>query len=269
MRSAADTIILFDNGNLHTPPVSRAVEYAVDPVAKTATLVWQFRDTPDKYAYYMGNVQRLTNGNTHINWVLAAYPKACEVDSNGVKQLELNLTPGSDLYRSWRAPWDGVVPVPYLIVEPYPDNVTLIFNKFGDTNVDFYRIYGGTSPQPTTLLATTPSTLAHLSNLQNNQQYYFRVTAVAKDGTESGYSNEENVMVNLAPTRPEHGAEWRLLRRNQRLDLGDQQHRRGHVQCRDRGVPHSHYQRRHGPDRSAIAAVRPETDPGQPVRPGV
>ena len=189
--------ILFDNGNLHNPPVSRAVEYAVDPVAQTATLVWQFRDTLDKYAFYLGNVQRLTNGNTHINWVLAGYPKACEVDSNGVKQLELNLTPGLDLYRSWRAPWDGVVSVPYLIVEPYPDNVTLIFNKFGDTNVTSYRIYGGTAPQPTALLATTSLTLAHLSSLQNNQQYYFRVTAVAKDGTESGYSNEESLMVNL------------------------------------------------------------------------
>ena len=190
--------ILFDNGNLHNPPVSRAVEYAVDPVAQTATLVWQFRDTPDKYAFYLGNVQRLTNGNTHINWVYAGYPKACEVDSNGVKQLELNLTPGLDLYRSWRAPWDGVVPVPYLIVEPYPDNVTLIFNKFGDTNVNSYRIYGGASPHPTNLLATTPLTLAYLSNLENHQQYYFRVTAVANDGTESGYSNEETVMVNLA-----------------------------------------------------------------------
>jgi hypothetical protein len=84
-----------------------------------------------------------------------------------------------------------------LIVEPYPDNVTLIFNRFGDTNVNSYRIYGGTSPQPVTLLGTSPSTLAYLSNLQNNQQYYFRVTAVAKDGTESGYSNEETVMVNL------------------------------------------------------------------------
>ena len=189
--------ILFDDGNLHSPSVSRAVEYAVDPVAKTASLVWQFRDTPDKYAYYMGNVQRLTNGNTHINWVLASYPKAVEVDSNGVKQLELTLTPGSDLYRSWRSPWDGVVPVPYLIAESYPDNVTLIFNKFGDTNVSYYRIYGGTAPQPTTLLATTPFTLAHLSSLQNNQTYYFRVTAVSGNGVESGYSNEENVLVNL------------------------------------------------------------------------
>lgn len=189
--------ILFDNGNLHIPSVSRAVEYVVDPVAKTATLAWQFRDTPDKYAYYMGNVQRLTNGDTHINWVLAGYPKAVEVDTNGVKQLELSVSPGYDLYRSWRAPWNGVVPVPYLIAESYPDNVTLIFNKFGDTNVSYYRIYGGTSPHPTNLLATTPFTLARLSNLQNNQQYHFDVTAVFSDGTESAYSNEETVMVNL------------------------------------------------------------------------
>jgi hypothetical protein len=190
--------ILFDNGNLHSPSVSRATEYVVDPVAQTATLVWQYREPSGYCAYYMGNVQRLTNGNTHINWVLAQFSKACEVDSNGVKQLEMYLTPGSDLYRSWRAPWDGVVPVPYLIVEPYPDNVTLIFNKFGDTNVSSYRVYGGTSPHPTTLLATTPLTLAYLSKLENHQPYNFRVTAVAKDGTESGYSNEESVMVNFA-----------------------------------------------------------------------
>jgi hypothetical protein len=89
------------------------------------------------------------------------------------------------------------VPVPYLIAESYPDNVTLIFNKFGDTNVSYYRIYGGTTPHPTTLLASTPYTLARLSNLQNNQQYYFDVTAVSGNGTESPYSNEETVMVNL------------------------------------------------------------------------
>lgn len=189
--------IIFDDGNLHNPTVSRAVEYVVDAVAKTATMVWQFRDTPDKYAYYMGNVQRMTNGNTHINWVLAGYPHAVEVDTNGVKQLEMSLSPGQDLYRSWRAFWNGVVPVPYLIAEAFPDNVTLVFNKFGDTNVSYYRIYAGTNSHPTNLVASTPFTLAHLSNLQSNQQYYFDVTAVSSSGIESPYSNEETLMVNL------------------------------------------------------------------------
>jgi len=190
--------ILFDNGNQHNPPVSRAVEYELDLKRGTATLVWEFRDTPDKYVWYQGNVQRLTNGNTHINWCLSSLPKAVEVDSNGVKQLELNLAPSSDLYRSWRAPWTGSLDAPYLIAELYPDNVTLIFNKFGDHSVDHYRIYGSTSPNPTNLLATSRVTLTHLKNVVNGTLNYFRVTAVSTNGVESPYSNEESLMVNIA-----------------------------------------------------------------------
>ena len=190
--------MVFDNGNYHKPQVSRAVEYQLDVTNMTATLVWQFRDTPDKYAFYQGSAQRLPNGNTLINFVLPAYPKATEVDANGVKHFELNLVPSSANYRTRRFPWHGAVAVPYLIAEAQSDNIALIFNKFGDTNVGYYRIYGGLSPEPTTLLATATTTLKHLTNLQNGQRYYFRVTAVDRDGVESGYSNEENLTVNIA-----------------------------------------------------------------------
>ena len=60
----------------------------------------------------------------------------------------------------------------------------------------YYRIYGGTLPHPTTLLAESGTTLARFSNLQNGG-YYFRVTAVNTDGVESPFSNEENVSVNF------------------------------------------------------------------------
>ncbi len=136
--------MVFDNGNYHTPPVSRAVEYQLDLKSMLATMAWQFRDTPDKFTDYLGSAQRLTNGNTLIDFVLAAYPKAIEVDTNGVKHFQLSMVPGSDSYRAFRFPWNGVVAAPYLIAEPQPDNVTLVFNKFGDTNVAYYRIYGGT-----------------------------------------------------------------------------------------------------------------------------
>jgi len=189
--------MVFDNGNGHSPRVSRAVEYELDLQAMTATLVWEFRDTPDKYTHYMGNAQRLPNGNTLINFVLSGYPKVIEVDPGGVKQFEMYLNPGSDLYRAFRFPWDGVVDAPYLIVEPQADNITLIFNKFGDPDVAYYRIYGGTSPGSTTLLAASTSTLKRLTDLENGSRYYFRVTAVDIDGTESGYSNEENAVVNI------------------------------------------------------------------------
>ena len=185
--------MVFDNGNNHNPQVSRAVEYQLNLTNMTATMVWQFRDTPEEFSDFMGNAQRLPNGNTLINWV---YDKIVEVDSNGAKHFEMNLVDFHTIYRVYRFPWEGVVKVPYLIVEPYPDNTTLLFNKFGDTNVAYYRIYGGTSPQPTNLLATSSTTLKRLTNLENGRLYYFRVTAVNRNGVESGYSNEENVTVN-------------------------------------------------------------------------
>jgi hypothetical protein len=186
--------MVFDNGNNHNPQVSRAVEYQLNLTNVTATMVWQFRDSPVEFSDFMGNAQRLPKGNTLINWV---YDKIVEVDSNGAKHFEMNLVDFHTIYRVYRFPWEGVVKVPYLIVEPYPDNTTLLFNKFGDTNVAYYRIYGGTSPQPTNLLATSSTTLKRLTNLENGRLYYFRVTAVDKGGAESDYSNEEDVTVNI------------------------------------------------------------------------
>ena len=189
---------LFDNGNGHSPQVSRGVEYVVDPVAMTATLVWQYLEAPTNlFTYYMGDVQRLPNGNTLINWVIGGYPKLTEVRPDGTKAFEMNWVSQYEAYRVWRCPWQGVALKPYLILEAYPDNVTLLFNQFGDSSVVTYRIYGGTSPQPTTLLGTSGTTMKCLSNLTSGQTYYFRVTAVNKNGVEGPYSNEENVAVNI------------------------------------------------------------------------
>jgi hypothetical protein len=104
---------------------------------------------------------------------------------------------GYESYRVWRGAWQGVALRPNLIVESYPDKVLLLFNKFGDTNVGYYRIYGGTSPAPTNVLATTPITMASLVNLKNKETYYFRVTAVDQSGTESAASDEQSVLVDL------------------------------------------------------------------------
>ncbi len=190
--------LLFDNGNLHSPSVSRAVEYELDPNAMTATVVWEFRETPDVYSHYMGNTQRLPNGNTLINWAVGALPKLTEVRPNGTKAFEMNWVDNYEAYRVWRCPWQGMALKPHLIVESPPDNLTLIFNKFGDPNVAYYRIYGGSSPQPPTVIATSTSTLKHISEgLENGIRYYFRVTAVDTNGTESDYSNEESAVVSF------------------------------------------------------------------------
>jgi hypothetical protein len=190
---------MFDNGNLHSPSMSRGVEYVLDTTNMTATLVWQYPNppTPSIYSFYMGDVQRLPNGNTLIDWAVGPLPKLTEVRPDGTKAYEMNWVAQWEAYRTWRCPWKGSALQPYLIVEPYPDNVTLIFNQFGDTNVAFYKIYGGTVYQSTNLLATSGLTLKRLVDLQNGSTYYFRVTAVNKQGTEGPFSNEASATVNI------------------------------------------------------------------------
>jgi hypothetical protein len=193
---------VLDNGNLHSPSMSRGVEYLLDTTNMTATLVWQYPNpaTQSVFAYYMGNVQRLPNGNTLIDWAVGNLPKLTEVRPDGTKAFEMDWVTRWEAFRTWRYPWQASALKPSLIVEPHADNITLIFNQFGDTNVMLYRIYGGTAPQPTNLLATSAVTLKKLSNLENGSNYFFRVTAVNRQGVEGPFSNETNATVSF--TKP-------------------------------------------------------------------
>lgn len=120
-------ITLFDNGNFHSPPFSRAAEYELDERQKTATLVWQFRNTPDVFGSAMGYVQRLDNGNTLIGWG-AANPTVTEVRPDGAKVFELTFAPGIFSYRAYRFPWKPeILPTPtkipaaFSLAQNYPN----------------------------------------------------------------------------------------------------------------------------------------------------
>jgi hypothetical protein len=94
-------IILFDNGNLHSPPMSRAVEYKLDEIAKVAELVWEYRHDPPLYGFALGFAQRLANGNTLICYGIAQ--RIIEVDGIGVKRWELSIdSPSLYAYRAFR-----------------------------------------------------------------------------------------------------------------------------------------------------------------------
>ena len=82
-------LLLFDNGNFHYPLESRAVEYALDTLAMTATLVWESRHDPPLYASFVGSAQRFQNGHTLIGY--GAVGVMTEVSAGGTVVWEGRL----------------------------------------------------------------------------------------------------------------------------------------------------------------------------------
>jgi len=77
--------------------------------------------------------------------------------------------------------------------------VTLKWRKNTDPYFLRYRIYGGTTSNPTTLMDSTSTSNADttkiLSGLPHGQTYNFRVTAVNDDGPESPYSSQVTTLI--------------------------------------------------------------------------
>ena len=101
---------LFDNGNLHNPPYSRAAEYALDEQGMTATLVWSFRHNPDVYSSAMGYVQRLDDGSTLVGWG-AANPTVTLLGPQNSTLLEMSFPDGIYSYRAYAYPVEGTTAV--------------------------------------------------------------------------------------------------------------------------------------------------------------
>ncbi|MBN2000281.1 aryl-sulfate sulfotransferase [candidate division KSB1 bacterium] len=187
--------LLFDNGRDRSPQISRAVEYKLDLGNMTAEKVWEYRHDPDWYSGWMGSAQRLPNGNTLVEFP-GGRIRAVEVTADGEVVWEMFVV-AIETYRCRRYEWEGKMPYPYLILENLGSVVRLIFNKFGDPNVNFYRIYVGTNSDNLTPLADTDQTWYDIDarTLNNGTQYYFGVTAVYKNGHEGEFSSIENTLV--------------------------------------------------------------------------
>ncbi|MBN1781354.1 aryl-sulfate sulfotransferase [bacterium] len=186
--------LMFDNGVHHEAHYSRAVEYRLDMVAKTAGIAWQFRYTPDRAVTGMGSCQRLPQGNTLIDWPQDE-TRICEVTPEGKIVFEL-FSPGHTNYRCRRYDWHGRMKTPCLQIENHGDFVRLFFSQSGDPNVRYYNIYSGVSDPPETRIASTSQRYFDVNDPVNGAVNYYRVTSVDKDDRESGFSITEKTTVN-------------------------------------------------------------------------
>ncbi len=96
-------VLIYDNGSGSVS--SSAHEYSLDEVNKVATLVWTYTPSPEIVGASMGNVQRLSNGNTLISWggTTGAETTFCtEVTPDGEKVMELKFDQANKCYRVYK-----------------------------------------------------------------------------------------------------------------------------------------------------------------------
>ena len=130
-------ITLFDNGDQHSPQYSRGVEYKLDEQNKTATMVWEYRHSPDIYTGSGGSVQRLPNGNTIIGWSRGGstngFPIFTEVHPDNSIAMEMFFPEGEFSYRSYKFPWVSQVSSAEVTVSSIFESNTYEFNNDTDT----------------------------------------------------------------------------------------------------------------------------------------
>ncbi|MCW8811480.1 MAG: aryl-sulfate sulfotransferase [Ignavibacteriaceae bacterium] len=122
-------ITLFDNGNLHSPLYSRACEYQLDEINKTATLVWQYQNDPITYNTAMGSVQRLPEENTLIGWGFNnGPPGVSEIHPDNSKAWAISLPENVYTYRAFKYFWR----TNFLVTDP--DSISFLNVQVGNSD---------------------------------------------------------------------------------------------------------------------------------------
>jgi len=134
------TYSIYDNGNLHSPNFSRSLEYELDEVAKTATLIWKFNNEPKTYARAMGSSEKIANNNMLIGWGLHYNERSVsEIKEDGTVALELLLPDTIYNYRAFKFPWKSN------LLLTNPDSVAFDSVLVGDSVVTTVNLLNNSS----------------------------------------------------------------------------------------------------------------------------
>ncbi len=148
-------ITFFDNGafpKAHSQ--SRAIEVALDPATRTATLVRSYQHVNPLVSGSQGNVQALPDGDWMVGWGQAGY--LSEVNAAGQLLFNARLPPEWESYRTYVLPWSGQPAEPPAVAyvpAPGAAGGVLYASWNGATDVASWRVLAGSTPATLTPLA--------------------------------------------------------------------------------------------------------------------
>src|SRR5690554_164050 len=146
-------ILLFDNGNLNFPGITRTAEFHVDEENKTAMLVWEHKNNPLTFSPAMGSSRRIKDERTVIGWGWSPQqPSVSEVSRDGTINLNINLGTNRISYRTFKFPWKTNLftaspDTLFFLNVTAGDSLTakIIVTNNSDQEIEINRLYNRTS----------------------------------------------------------------------------------------------------------------------------
>jgi hypothetical protein len=155
------SITFFDNGafpKAHSQ--SRAIEVALDPATRTATLVRSYEHVNPLVSGSQGNVQALANGDWMVGWGQAGF--LSEVNAQGQLLFNAHLPPDWESYRTYALPWSAQPAEPpaaaYVPAPGAHAGGVLYASWNGATDVASWRVLAGSTPGTLAPLTVTART---------------------------------------------------------------------------------------------------------------
>jgi hypothetical protein len=104
-RHSNGNLFLFDNGHYLIPEYSSYVEYEIDEINLTATLIRRYSRNETIFTKSRGGVQELENDNILISWGENITPYITEINAEDSIQFEFILPSIQHKYRAYKFPW--------------------------------------------------------------------------------------------------------------------------------------------------------------------